>query len=107
MMVRGDGTMVSAGPGGNTTVLSPTPGCGTPSDDASCCVGGPEANCGGVGSACCEGTGNMITTANWSYVGEGRGDSVRKEEYQFVGPGAGPYSREVVVTPYGCKLRPS
>jgi len=49
----------------------------------------------------------MITTSNWSYMGEGRGDSVRKEEYQFVGPGAGPYSREVVVTPYGCKLRPS
>merc|ERR1719219_2198638 len=48
----------------------------------------------------------MITSTNWAYVGEGRGDSVRKEEYQFVGQGAGPYSREVVVTPYGCKLRP-
>merc|ERR1712176_82847 len=108
-MVGGVGNMAGTGPGGSMTVLSPTPGCGcgTPSDDTSCCVGGPESNCGGVGSACCEGAGSMITDANWSYVGDGYGDSVATCAYQYVGLGAGPYKKEVIVTPYGCKLKPA
>jgi len=49
----------------------------------------------------------MITEGNWSYVGDGHGDSVASGGFQYVGLGAGPYKKEVMVTPYGCKLRPS
>merc|ERR550532_1474327 len=64
---------VGTGPG---VTLQTNPGCGVGSGtaDTGCCVGGPEASCGGVGSACFEGAGNMVSTTDWTYVGEGRGD---------------------------------
>merc|ERR1712129_120853 len=68
------GSFTGAGPGAGT-VIEPTPGCGLGStaNDTGCCVGGPETTCGGVGSACLESSGNMVTTTDWSYVGQGRG----------------------------------
>merc|ERR550532_2125346 len=68
------GSYAGGGPGGGT-VIEATPGCGLGSNanDTGCCVGGPETQCGGVGSACFESSGNMVTTTDWSYVGQGRG----------------------------------
>lgn len=102
------GSFASGYPGSGGVVLEPNPGCGcgTPATDTACCVGGPDAACGGVGSACCEGTGNMVTTTDWTYVGDGRGEFSMVPSYNYVGQGAGAYSKEVIVTPYGCRLRP-
>merc|ERR550534_999397 len=71
---RHSGAMGGPGMGSGTT-LQANPGCGVGSGttDSSCCVGGPEASCGGVGSACFEGAGTMVGTSDWTYVGEGRG----------------------------------
>lgn len=95
------------GPGGGT-VIEPTPGCGVGStaSDTGCCVGGPETQCGGVGNACFESSGNMVTTTDWSYVGQGRGGYSVTPSYNYVGEGAGAYSKDVIVTPYGCRIRP-
>jgi len=107
---RHSGAMVGTGMGpgmGSGITLQGNPGCGVGSGtaDSSCCVGGPEAACGGVGSACFEGAGNMVTTTDWSYVGEGRGD-YNKAGYNYVGEGAGSFTKESVSVPYGCRLRP-
>merc|ERR1712129_258904 len=98
----GAGSYVGGGPGGGT-VVEATPGCGLGSNanDTGCCVGGPETQCGGVGSACLESSGNMVTTTEWSYVGEGRGGYSAAPSYNYVGEGAGQYAKDVVVTPYG------
>lgn len=48
----------------------------------------------------------MITTTDWNYVGEGRGEFAGITSYSYVGQGTGSFSREVIVTPYGCRLRP-
>merc|ERR1719219_2832111 len=104
----GMGSGVGAGTGtGTGTVLQPNPGCGVGSGtaDTGCCVGGPETSCGGIGSACFEGAGNMVSTTDWTYVGEGRGD-YNKGGYNYVGEGAGSFSKETVAVPYGCRLRP-
>merc|ERR1719297_106049 len=95
------------GPGGGTHIEA-TPGCGLGSNasDTGCCVGGPETQCGGVGSACLESSGNMVTTTDWSYVGPGRGGYSVTPSYTYVGEGAGQYAKDVVVTPYGCRIRP-
>merc|ERR1740122_626796 len=107
---RHSGAMVGTGMGpgmGSGVTLQGNPGCGVGSGtaDTGCCVGGPEASCGGVGSACFEGAGNMVTTTDWSYVGEGRGD-YNKAGYNYVGEGAGSFMKETVSVPYGCRLRP-
>lgn len=98
----------SSGGSSGVTVVEPKPGfgCGSPANDTTCCVGGPEAACGGVGNMCCEGSGHMVTTIDWSYVGEGRGDSIKTPGYQYVGMGSGSYTKDYLVTPYGCRLRP-
>merc|ERR550525_2211276 len=103
----GGGSYMGGGPGGGT-VIEATPGCGLGSNasDTGCCVGGPETQCGGVGSACLESSGNMITTTDWSYVGQGRGGYSMSPSYNYVGEGAGAYSKETIVTPYGCRIRP-
>merc|ERR1711933_13126 len=62
--------------------------------------------CGGVGSACFEGAGTMVSTGDWTYVGEGRGDHTPPSGYNYVGEGAGSYSKETIAMPYGCRLRP-
>jgi len=95
------------GPGGGTHVEA-TPGCGLGSNasDTGCCVGGPETQCGGVGSACLESSGNMVTTTDWSYVGQGRGGYSISPSYNYVGEGAGAYTKDVIVTPYGCRIKP-
>eukprot|EP00419_Tripos_fusus_P058887 CAMPEP_0172927744 /NCGR_PEP_ID=MMETSP1075-20121228/217619_1 /TAXON_ID=2916 /ORGANISM="Ceratium fusus, Strain PA161109" /LENGTH=873 /DNA_ID=CAMNT_0013789013 /DNA_START=52 /DNA_END=2674 /DNA_ORIENTATION=- len=69
-------------------------------------LGGPETSCGGVGSACFEGAGNMVTSTDWTYVGEGRGTYAGTPNYSYVGQGAGSYEKETFVTPYGCRIRP-
>jgi len=105
----GSGGMYGSGVGGGSgTVLEATPGCGLGSNanDTGCCVGGPETQCGGVGSACLDSSGNMITTTDWSYVGQGRGGYSMNPSYNYVGEGAGAYSKETIVTPYGCRIRP-
>jgi len=107
---RHSGVMSGVGAGtgtGTGTVLQPNPGCGVGSgtSDTGCCLGGPEASCGGIGSACFEGAGNMVSTTDWSYVGEGRGD-YNKGGYNYVGEGAGSFTKETVSMPYGCRLRP-
>jgi len=98
----------SSGGSSGVTVVQPKAGfgCGSPSNDTTCCVGGPEAACGGVGSVCCEGSGQMVTTMDWNYVGQGRGDSIKTQGYHYVGVGSGNYTKETIVTPYGCRLRP-
>merc|ERR1719367_1047765 len=106
---RHSGVMPGVGAGtgtGTGTVLQSNPGCGIGSGtaDTGCCVGGPEASCGGVGNACFEGVGTMVSTTDWTYVGEGRGD-FNKAGYNYVGEGAGSYTRETVAMPYGCRLR--
>ena len=95
------------GPGGGTHIEA-TPGCGLGSNasDTGCCVGGPETQCGGVGSACLESSGNMVTTTDWSYVGQGRGGYSISPSYNYVGEGAGAYTKDVMVTPYGCRIKP-
>merc|ERR550534_2124738 len=107
---RHGGVMSGVGAGtvtGKGTILQANPGCGIGSgaSDTGCCVGGPEAACGGVGSACFEGAGNMVSTTDWTYVGEGRGD-YNKAGYNYVGEGAGSFTKETVSIPYGCRLRP-
>merc|ERR1719361_1757400 len=102
------GSGMGAGMGtGSGVALQANPGCGIGSGtaDTGCCVGGPEASCGGVGSACFEGAGNMVSTTDWTYVGEGRGD-YNKAGYNYVGEGAGSFTKETVSMPYGCRLRP-
>mmetsp|Transcript_55345 Transcript_55345/g.109994 ORF Transcript_55345/g.109994 Transcript_55345/m.109994 type:complete len:497 (-) Transcript_55345:84-1574(-) len=97
------------GPGmgqGTTVVANPGCGIGSGASDTSCCVGGPEASCGGLGSACFEGAGTMVGTGDWTYVGEGRGTHTGPGGYNFVGAGAGNWTKEAVATPYGCRLRP-
>merc|ERR1712129_324216 len=81
-------------------------GLGSNANDTGCCVGGPETTCGGVGSACLESSGNMFTTTDWSYVGQGRGGYSAAPSYNYVGEGAGAYSKDVIVTPFGCRIRP-
>jgi len=92
---------------GTGTILQANPGCGIGSgaSDAGCCVGGPETSCGGMGNACFEGAGNMVTTTDWIYAGPGRGD-YNKGGYNYVGEGAGSFTKETVSMPYGCRLRP-
>merc|ERR1719492_646841 len=107
------------GPGvgqGTTAVANPGCGVGSGASDTNCCVGGPEASCGGLGSACFEGSGTMVGTSDWTYVGEGRGTHTGPGggpgsgpgggAYNYVGEGAGSYTKETIVTPYGCRLRP-
>jgi len=103
---RHSGDMVRSGMGTGTG-LQANPGCGIGSgtSDTGCCVGGPEAACGGVGSACFEGAGNMVTTTDWTYVGEGRGD-YNRPGYNYVGEGAGSFTKDTIAVPYGCRLRP-
>merc|ERR1712032_1330578 len=104
----GTGAMMGSGMGtGTGLTLQANPGCGIGSgtSDTGCCVGGPEASCGGVGNACFEGAGTMVSTTDWTYVGEGRGD-FNKAGYNYVGEGAGSFTREAVSVPYGCRLRP-
>merc|ERR550525_970763 len=103
----GGGSYLGGGPGGGVSI-EPTPGCGlgTGTSDTGCCVGGPETQCGGVGSACLESSGNMVTTTDWSYVGQGRGGYSISPSYNYVGEGAGAYSKDVIVTPYGCRIKP-
>jgi len=48
----------------------------------------------------------MITTTDYSYVGEGRGEYSAVPNYSYVGEGAGAYAQDVMVTPYGCRVRP-
>jgi len=93
---------------GTGTTVHANPGCGVGSapSDTGCCVGGPETSCGGVGSACFEGAGNMVTSTDWTYVGEGRGSYAGTPNYSYVGEGAGSYAKETFVTPYGCRIRP-
>merc|ERR1719472_512712 len=102
----GSGMGTGMGPGTGLT-LQANPGCGIGSgtSDTGCCVGGPETSCGGIGSACFEGAGNMVTTTDWSYVGEGRGDH-NGGGYNYVGEGAGSFTKETIAVPYGCRLRP-
>jgi len=71
-----------------------------------CCVGGPDVACGGVGSACCEPAGAMVTGAGWMFVGAGNGDFSPTPSYSYVGQGAGAYTKEVSTMFYGWKLRP-
>merc|ERR1712241_697903 len=71
-----------------------------------CCVGGPETACGGVGTACFEGAGTMVSTGDWTYVGEGNGNYSPPSGYNYVGEGAGSFTKETIATPYGCRLRP-
>jgi len=101
------GSYMGGGPGGGMAI-EPTPGCGLGSglNDTACCVGGPETQCGGVGSACFDSAGNMVTTSDFSYVGEGRGGYSVIPNYNYVGEGAGSYTKDVIVTPYGCRIRP-
>jgi len=101
------GSYMGGGPAGGVSI-EPTPGCGlgTGTADTGCCVGGPETQCGGVGSACLESSGNMVTTTDWSYVGQGRGGYSANPSYSYVGEGAGSYSKDVIVTPYGCRIKP-
>jgi len=89
------------------TTLRENPGCGVGSGtlDTGCCVGGPEASCGGLGSACFEGAGTMVTTTDWTHVGEGRGNH-NHAGYVYAGEGAGSFAKEAIETPYGCRLRP-
>jgi len=104
----GTGAMMGSGMGtGTGLTLQANPGCGIGSgtSDTGCCVGGPEASCGGVGNACFEGAGTMVSTTDWTYVGEGRGD-FNKAGYNYVGEGAGSFTKEAVSVPYGCRLRP-
>merc|ERR1719262_1786950 len=87
---RHSGAMMGTGMGTGTGVtLQANPGCGIGSgtSDTGCCMGGPESACGGVGSACFEGAGNMVSTTDWTYVGEGRGD-YNRAGYNYVGEGA-------------------
>jgi len=95
------------GSGGGVSFQA-SPGCGIGSGpaDVSCCVGGPETCCGGVGSVCFESAGNAITTTDWTYVGNGRGEFAVSPPYAYVGEGAGSFTKETIVTPYGCRLRP-
>jgi len=83
------------------------PGCGVGSgpSDTGCCVGGPEASCGGLGSACFEGAGSMVVTSDLTYVGEGRGN-YNNAGYMYVGEGAGSLANEAIEIPYGCRVRP-
>jgi len=48
----------------------------------------------------------MISTADYSYVGEGRGEYSAVPNYSYVGEGSGAYAQDVIVTPYGCRVRP-
>jgi len=104
----GSGVGSGVGPGSGT-ILQPNPGCGTGcgsgTSDTGCCVGGPEAACGGVASPCFEGAGTMIGTSDWTYVGQGRGN-YNAGGYNYVGEGAGSYTKETIAIPYGCRLRP-
>merc|ERR1740123_1464034 len=70
---------------GTGTTVHANPGCGVGSgpSDTGCCVGGPETSCGGVGSACFEGAGNMVTSTDWAYVGEGRGSYAGTPNYSY------------------------
>jgi len=106
---------LDGGPGGfagGSVVIEPHPGCacGTPGcaggEDASCCVGGPGAACGGILSPCCQEAGSIITQGNWEYVGPGRGNYDPSPSYAYAGEGKGNYTKEVVATPYGCRPRP-
>jgi len=103
------GGSYNAGSGmGPGVAYQANPGCGLGSGaaDTGCCVGGPETACGGVGSACFEGTGTAITTTDWGYVGEGRGDFAQSPPYTYVGQGAGAFAKDTILTPYGCRLKP-
>ena len=48
----------------------------------------------------------MITTTDWSYVGQGNGGYNVTPSYAYAGEGAGSYSKDVMVTPYGCRIKP-
>jgi len=49
----------------------------------------------------------MISSTGWQYMGPGGGDyAAGAANYTYVGYGAGSFAKEMVVTPYGCKLRP-
>merc|ERR1719264_85672 len=102
------GSYAASGGMGPGITYQANPGCGVGSGaaDTSCCVGGPELACGGVGSACFEGAGTAITTTDWSYVGEGRGDFAQSPPYTYVGNGAGAFAKETIMTPYGCRMKP-
>merc|ERR550532_2725497 len=92
---------------GEGVVVQPNPGCGCGGDSTGCCVGGPEASCGGAGGVCCEEAGTIVSNTGWSYVGPGRGEyAPGASTYGYVGYGAGSFTKEMVVTPYGCRLRP-
>jgi len=104
--VTGGRGALGSGDGGVTYAANPGCGIGSGAADTSCCVGGPETACGGIGSACFEGAGTAITTTDWSYVGEGRGDHAQSPPYTYVGQGAGAFSKETVMTPYGCRMKP-
>merc|ERR1712045_379453 len=79
------GSAYADGMTGTTLIANPGCGIGSGPSDAGCCVGGPETSCGGVGNACFEGAGNMVTTADWSYAVP---------------------QKQTIVTPYGCRIRP-
>jgi len=106
--VYGSGSSYMDGGLGGGVAVEANPGCGlgTATADTSCCVGGPETQCGGIGSACLESAGNMVTTTLWSHVGRGRGGYSMLPSYHYVGEGAGSYSKDVIVTPYGCRVKP-
>jgi len=89
------------------TTLRANPGCGVGSgaSDTACCVGGPNASCWGVGNACFEGAGTMVTTTDLTNVGEGRGN-YKNAGYMYVGEGGGNYAKETIEIPYGCRVRP-
>merc|ERR1719331_168371 len=103
---RGMG-LAGSGPG-RSTIVQANPGCGVGSgaSDTGCCVGGPETSCGGVGTACFEGAGTMVSTGDWTYVGPGRGDYSPPSGYNYAGEGAGSFTKETIAVPYGCRLRP-
>lgn len=48
----------------------------------------------------------MLMTTDWQYVGDGRGAYSKVPGYNYVGQGTGAYTREVIVTPFGCRIRP-
>merc|ERR550532_2648058 len=101
------GGAVVGGAPGDGVVVQPNAGCGCGGDSTGCCVGGPDASCGGAGGVCCEEAGNIVSNTGWSYVGPSAGDyAAGSSTYSYVGQGAGSFTKEMVVTPYGCRLRP-
>mmetsp|Transcript_104167 Transcript_104167/g.301355 ORF Transcript_104167/g.301355 Transcript_104167/m.301355 type:complete len:468 (-) Transcript_104167:154-1557(-) len=71
--------------------------------------GGFQCPGGADGTAIVKEVCNAGASANelkWSYVGEGRGNFERVMNFNFVGDGHGSWSRTVIETPYGWKVRP-